>query len=365
MVIEFVKGHKAYIMERGGRRRVGELLDLESVKWNRIRDDISDAEVNITLGPDGRNAKLVDQIETGRHELCIFRGKDRVWEGPIQLPRYTRTGLSISAKDILTYTQATVMHAAYDSSNPNIEYATSRVKRILVAELARKEALNPPYNIVPYIVEHHVSTDAKTSRSTLPYQTTVFEHMDDIAAKGGMDYTVIGRAIHLWDTSKSLGQTRVVTENDFSGDVVISVYGSELATSAISTDGQGNYAISGGIDPYYGEWERLFTAYDEETDESLPTQAELLSQAHRNRAGRLPTPLQVRVPDGASINMNGVLTLEDMVPGVHVPLLANLNTRRLSQMQKFDKIQFEETGAGETINVTMSPASKADEDDTE
>ncbi|MDB5716250.1 MAG: hypothetical protein JWO15_3647, partial [Sphingomonadales bacterium] len=93
-----------------------------------------------------------------------------------------------------------------------------------------------------------------------------------------------------------------------------------------------------------------------------PTQDELKSQAIRNRAGRLPTPLQVRVPDGASINMNGVLTMADMVPGVHVPLLASLNARQISQMQKFDKIQFEETGAGENITVTMSPASKADED---
>lgn len=362
MVIEFVRGHKAFIMERGGRSRIGELLDLTKVKWNRLRDDISEGEVDLSFNSLNRQADLIEKLETGRHELCVYRGKNRVWEGPITLAQYTRTGLTLKAKDVMHYATQTIMHAAYDSSYPNIEFCTSRAKRIMLAEFSRKESLDPPYNIVPFIVEHHFPTDARTSRSTLPYQTTVFEHIDDMAAKAGMDYTVVGRAIHLWDTSRPLSQSRVVTENDFNGDVYVSAYGSELATLAASTDGQGNYATAGGIDPYYGEVEKLFTAYDEETDESLPTQDELQSQASRNLAGRMPTPVQVRVPDGVSINMNGVLTIDDLVPGVYVPLLATLNARPISQMQKFDKIECEETKDGEVITATLFPASRADDE---
>ena len=345
--------HTAWIMDRGGRRRIGQLQDMNMVRWNRVRDDISEATIQLTAKSTSAQAKLLNQIEPGRHELCLYRNNVRVWEGPITLPTFTSRGMEIHAKDVLYYAYRTAMHAGYSSAYPNIEYVTSRIKRIMVAELARKEALG--YNILDYLVEHHLPTDAKTSRVTLPMEMTVFEHLDGMAADAGMDYTVVGRAIHLWDVSAPvMGQTRTVTESDFLSDVIVSLYGSELATRAIVTDGQGNWAAAGGDDPFYGEWEVLHTAYDE-------TEGEMHSQAQRNMSGRNPTPLQVRVPDNSSLNPNGVLSVDDLVPGVYIPVLANINIRKVSQTQKLDTVKFEQTPDGETISVTMSPSTKADE----
>jgi hypothetical protein len=222
--------------------------------------------------------------------------------------------------------------------------------------------LSPAINVLPYLVEHHLASDAETSRRTLPYQYTVWEHVDDLAAKAGMDYTVIGRAIHLWDVhNAALGYTPIATRSDFLGEMYVTIYGMELGTSAVVTDGQGNWGAFGGNDPFYGEIERLATAYDEEAT-AAPTVAELESQAERNLDGRNPTPLQVRVPDGSSISMNGIFTVENLVPGVYIPLRAEFNAIEISQMQKLQTVRFTESPTGETVQVTLFPASGSDEE---
>lgn len=365
MAISALVRHTAWVMDRGGQRRIFQIVDIERIIWDRIRDDVSSASVDVSALPDSPQAEFLASLKyaTGRYELCIWREGVRVWEGPITLVTFRRSGVEIVARDVMHYAARTIMRAEYDNRFPNVTYVVERAKTILTAELARKEALDPPINVLPYLVDHQTLTDAETSRRTLPYQMTVFEHVDDLAAKAGMDYTVIGRAIHLWDTSKpAMGYTRTVTESDFLGELYVSIYGMELGTIAAVTDSQGSFGTTGAVDPYYGEWERLETAYDEDSS-AAPTTAELVSQAQRNLAGRMPTPLQVRVPDNSSINMDGVLTINDLVPGIYMPLVATINILQISQMQKLKTVRVTETAEGEDVQITLYPASAADEEE--
>jgi hypothetical protein len=64
-----------------------------------------------------------------------------------------------------------------------------------------------------------------------------------------------------------------------------------------------------------------------------------------------------RVPDNTRLNPDGVLSIDDLVPGVWVPLSVSVPGRTLTQVQKLDKMSVEETaGEGEVIKVTLSPA---------
>lgn len=358
--------HTAYIYDRGATRRVGAITPLTFCQWGRVLDDIS-ASIVRTTAIDWECAKMLAGVMPGRHELVVFRGTQRVWEGPITRLAYHRDYVEIEARDIMHYAYRTVLRNGYDNSYPNIQTVIQRCLNMLGGELSRKEALDPPINVLPFVTAITTPNDSRTSRKTIPKEATLFEDIDSLAQYAGMDYTVVGRRLLLMDTHTVFAKTQTVTENDFIGDVVITLYGMDLATEAwvLGQDPQdggptpvGHY---GGNDPYYGEWEVLDTPYNEGGEESV-TQAALDSQAQRNVAGKNPTPLFVRLPEGSTLNPAGVLKISDLVPGVRVPLRATLTARKITQMQKLREVRVTEQEGGEKVTVTMTPASLNDED---
>jgi hypothetical protein len=366
--------HTAELFDRGGRKKIGSLGPLSRVKWERRRDDISVAQVWIAT-VDKTCSEVLRLAETNRTELVIFRGTKRVWEGPVNRIAYQGSSVEIEAKDMMYYVQRTIMRNEYDNRYPNVGLVLDRIDRVMTAELARKEALDPSSNLlnhVRYIYASGGSTDARTAAHTLPYEMTVFQHIDNYAWRGGIDYTVVGRSIMFFDVHTRIGQTPMVTADDFIGDPIITQYGAELTTYVAMTDGKGHFGAAGyaastgkpfGVDPYYGEWEVLHQAYDENAstpnpeDDNEPSVAEMTSQARRSYVQGMRPALVVRIPDNTRLNPNGVLTIEDLVPGVWIPLTASLPGRTISQMQKLDNMTVEETGEnGEEIKVTLSPA---------
>ena len=355
--------HTAFIYDRGGRRQIGALSPIAHIKWERKRDDISSATVTIQ-SPDRACANMLELIESARMELVIFRGNIRVWEGPITRVAYRGDRVEIFAQDVMWYVHRTIMMNEYDNRYPNTAPVLERIERVMRAEVARLEAADPAINVIPhmrFIRATDGAVDARTAARTLPYEMTVFEHVDTYAARGGIDYTVVGRMVLFFDVHQIIGQTAMVTRDDFLGDPIITQYGAELGTYVAMTDGKGNFGDAGGDDPYYGRLEILHQAYDEtagpaETNQP-PSVAEMTSQARRAyTAGKIP-PLVVRVPDGTRLNPNGVLDITMLVPGVHIPLNAALPGRNVTQMQKLDSMTVEETPEnGEVIQVTLSPA---------
>lgn len=385
MVDDCVTGHSAFIFDRGGKRRVSPLIDLSEVSWERIRDDISTAEVVIRAENCEQNKKALSEIEPKRHELVIFRGDERVWEGPIMRVGWYHDRVEISAHDVMEYVMARplskewsnatsggVSHSApatqriyeimqYELNNPFTYLASDGVTQVNVPGW---EEIDPPANVWPYVVRHANTNEARTSATTEPFQMTVGEHLDNVARTGGIDYTVIGRSIHLWDVSRSIASTRQMTEADFYGPIVVTAYGADFAALAFTVSQDGRYGGAGASSDYYGPWAKIFTVYDEdETDP--PTQSELNSQASRNLTGRNPVPVEVRVPDNSTVRLTDSLGIANLAPGTEVPLLATLSNRELSQRQKVHRLAVKETSDGEDVMLALVPATKPDDDSPE
>jgi hypothetical protein len=357
--------HTVAVYDRGGRQRIGTIDPLTSVRWSRVRDDMSMASL-VTVSPSWECREMLKEVEANRHELVIFRDGERVWEGPITLITYGSTSITIEARDVMYYVHRTIMHAEYSNaygSAAGVMTVVDRAEWILNGELARKEALDPPINVLPYLMKFNSPDPANTAKATLPYSSLVYEEIDELASRSGLDYTVVGRAIILFDRHVAFSTTPAVSEADFIGEIIVSMYGLEGGTAAYVTDGKGNYGLAGGDDPYYGEIELLDTAYQESTDPNAvaPTQAEMNSQAIRNLNGRNPTPVIVRIPDGSRLNPDGVLSMKDLIPGIRVPLRATLTARTFSQLQKLDNVRVDESASnGEAIVITLSPADHDD-----
>jgi hypothetical protein len=361
---ECAEKHTVFITDRGGAQHVAQLVDLASVEWSRVRDDISEAYITIRGGACSAQASTLAGIEPKRHEMVIYRGEERVWEGPIMRVGWHSDWVEIAAHDVIEYVFGTPLTKQWNNAYPNIAPVTTRMQAIMEYEMKVWERLSPPANVLPYLVIHHFPNEAKTSAVTTPYQMTIGEHLDNYARSGGIDYTVVGRAIHIWDTSRWIGQTRRVTEADFFDEVIITAYGADLATKAYVVANDGRYGVAASSDAYYGPWAKIFTVYDED-DSNPPTQADLDSQAKRNLSGRNPVPVEVRVPDNSSVRLSEGFSFRDMVPGVRVPLLATLNARQMSQMQKLNSVKVTEDAEGENVQVVFVPATRPDSEDEE
>lgn len=374
------KNHRAAIFDRGGTRVLGFFENITSVSWERVRDDFSTAQVTISEPTKGC-VDLLQQIGVNRHELVIWRGNDRVWEGPVTLISRHSDTFQVQARDVIHYLYRTVMHSGYDSaaywspnnSDPdkvfinNVEPVVDRAYRIIEGELNRlKETFDPPVNIVPYLtkIRHSIIADErKANRKTSPFAMTVYDELETMAQTGGLDYTAVGRRIILNDARVPVGQTPVLTEADFIGEVVVTSYGMDGATRAFTTGDNGMYGVAGLTDAemeddFYGEWETVEQMFDEDS-EAPPTQNSLDNAAEFNMVGKNPPPTRVRLPENTRLNPNGVLNIQDLVPGVHMPLRASLFSIDLVQMQKLDTVKVTETGAdGEQITISMVPSPK-------
>jgi hypothetical protein len=356
-----IEEHTVYIYDRGGKTRVAQILDVSRVVWTRDRDSVSEANVRIEAAACSEQADVLAAIEPKRSEMVIYRGKDRVWEGPVWRVGWHDTYVEINAHDVMAYVMATPLTQTYSNAYPNVGTVTGRIEYILQHELAVWENIDPPANVRPHLQIHHSENEARTSAVTTPYEMTVGEHIQSLGRTAGIDWTVVGRSIHVWDVSRSLGRTRTLTEQDFFAQVIVTAYGADMAAEIYVVGGDGKYGHASAPSPYYGPWTMILTAYNEEgtTD---PTQEELDSQASRNLNGRMPVPVEVRIPDNSGVRLNESLTIHHMVPGVQVPLLATLNARKLSQLQKIDFVTVTETPEGETVQLTLTPATKPDED---
>jgi hypothetical protein len=351
--------HRAYVFDRGGMRRILELTPMTSITWGRIRDDISTATIHLAAA---ECAAAWSDVEPGRHELVVYWGDKRVWEGPITLITFHRDDVEVQAKDVMYYPYRTALHKRYKSDNQKV---IDRAYRVLRDELNRvKETLDPPVNVVPYIERIAGANDARTWRVTVPFEKSVFDEVDSLAEDAGMDYTVVGRSILLFDTHTAPGRTQQVGDSDLLGDVRLTLYGSQLATHAVVTGADGDYGYAGEVDDYYGEWEIVVDAFNEDDEDATPPDPqELRTQAASELVGRLPTPLEVRLPANAQLSPTSAITVDELVPGTQIPLRAVFAGRRFARMQKLNEMRVTEDGNGVKTQVTLVPANNELPDD--
>jgi hypothetical protein len=107
----------------------------------------------------------------------------------------------------------------------------------------------------------------------------------------------------------------------------------------------------------YGESEPVSgTSVSLTPDEIALLQATLEAQAGRNIAARYPIPVVARVPDNSSLDPNVNLGINQLIPGVWVPLRAGNEIIEVSQWQKLDSVTVRQDESGEKISVVLSPA---------
>lgn len=376
--------YRVFIYDQGGRTPRGEITPLTSLTFGRKRDDISTCLL-FTNGFSQDCCAMYRDLRSWAHEIVVFRDEKRVWEGPVTRISYLPNSVEIEAKDVMAYLYRRIMRQGFNDSFQMVDPVTrlpvftggvqvglntvvDRATRIIVNALAPHDP-----NVLPFLttLTHH--DDARQSRVVEDYTQTAWEQIDDMAATAGLDYTVVGRRIILWDTHWAIGRLPEMRDGDFSSPPVVTEYGMQLSNYGAVTNGSGVWGAARPLaEPspfiYYGPIEMLASAYDETsaaTDETLTPSArqalanELAGQAQRNIAGRWPTPIVVRVPDNSTLNPNVGVGFEQLIPGVWIPLRSMGTCREVAQWQKLDSVTVTVADSGEQVQVVMSPAPNA------
>jgi hypothetical protein len=373
--------YRAFIFDRGGLVQRGEITAFTKLHWSRLRDDLSPGSVAIE-NYDSDLGDLLSKVHSWMHELVIYRDDERVFEGPIVHRTMQKGKVTLSARDVMGYVYRRILRQGYNDSYHKVDGVqlglktiTERAGLIIINALSYADP-----NVLPYLTVVQTGEDAQQSRIVPDYSKTAWQEIDDMAANAGLDYTTSGRRIILWDTHHPLGVLPEMRDGDFTDPPVVTEYGMSMANFFAVTDGNGNWGhatplgTNSTTNPWhqsYGPIEQLASSYGDaavvDTAELTPQALAVLvedlrAQARRNIANRWPTPLVARVPDNSGLSPHAPVSINQLVPGVWIPLRVEEIVQPFAQMQKLDTLNVTVEDGKETVAVVLSPAPLSSQD---
>jgi hypothetical protein len=341
--------YEAVIYDRGGSNAIGAISKVSSLRWSRVRDDISEATVIVTR-PGPSCCDLLRDVRAVRHELVLFRNGKRVWEGPITYLRFTGNAIEIKARDVMWWTSHRAM-------SRNLDYTATAIPVLDLVELLLEDVFSSTVggalNVLPYLTKITSAKDIKTRMKRGAYTATVWDVVDGLAENGGVDYTAVGRRIFFHDVHTAISETQILTDDHFDADLALIEFGSDLTTRRFraTTDGavRQENAPTAWLN-YYGFIDEIRAPDDEQVQDisSMPT-VDTLEIGY-------PAPMVLQVPQNAGLSPLAPVTIEQLVPGIHVPVRSVQSCREFTQWAKLDTVSGEWTTEGETITVSLSTA---------
>lgn len=375
--MQCVQRHRVFVMDRGAQQTCLEPVRLSSVTWGRRKNAMSVGTFTVSGRDCQEQEAQLASIQTNRHEMVIFRDGIRVWEGPIIDARRGEDEATFTAYDVLKYLEGTALSQYWpNAEDGGTDVATERILEIITHELTtpytmssssgivtvpRWEGIEWPANVLPYLEVRQGTLLISTP--TLAFEMSVFEHLDNLA-KFGLNYTVIGRKILIWDSADSIGSIRRLTSADLNGQPILYDDGASFAAvqhvvgqpeAGADEYDLAHVGTAGGEDPYYGVWTKIDT-HQEEDDEDADIIDAVNSQADRLIAERNPVPLELDTSRSSSLILGETLGIDDLVPGADVPVVMRYHGRLVDQHMTLDEVAVTETGSGETVSVTLSSA---------
>lgn len=327
------------IYDRTGQIQQGELLNVSEVSWGRVLDDTSEAQATIPYqGPDC--CELLGDTHAWCHDLALFRDGLLVWQGPVTHLQYGRDTTVIQAKDITAWLYKRVVKTLIDFTATGSGAAD--LVTIAAALVTHGYGQDDP-NVLPYLLT--VLSGVVGERQYKPNSAYVGDELQELA-RTGVDYTAIGHRLILAG-EMPIAQLPALADEDFAGELQVVEDGRAAATAA-TVVGKGVLATSGGAGPC-GLLEVLAT------EEQILDQPSAQAEADAIVMAGNPTPLYLQVPDGAQLAPEAPVAINDLVPGVIVPVTSSETCRTVAASLRLQKVTATFGAEGEKVGVTLVP----------
>lgn len=325
------------IGDRTGGREYGS-VEPSALDWSRILDDTSDASVTVPY-QGAECCALLGKTRTWCNSLIFYRDQQRVWEGPVTRITHRGEDTVLSARDVTQWLFRRKIRALLDYTG------TKKADLAVIARLLVEHGFGPDDpNVLMYL---WVSASGIVGeRKYAANSGYVLDHLRELA-RTGVDFTVLGRRIILTGEGP-LGRLPGLTDGHFAGPLNVIEDGLSAITHA-TVLGKGVMAESGGIGAC-GLLEYL--ASEEEIQDVASARAEAVALVG---AGE-PAPVFVEVPDDAQLAPEAPVGIEDLIPGVVVPVTSTATCRTIAADLRLLRVRVTYTEAdGEKVGITLAP----------
>lgn len=358
-------------MTRGGATPIGELTEVAQVRWERVRDDISQASVIVNATSEC--CGWLSKVNCGSAELHIYRriGADlppvKVWSGVITRLEYGLDTIEVHAYDFLWVPKNTVLSEGYNKAYPNITTCGAVMQR-LMKELTFAK-YGDPWKMNAGIHWLKVDGEPKTSKAVKAWSTTTWEDFDKFANDSGMDYVLVNRQLYFWDTHYVWHRLPPLLEDYLLAEPKVIEYGNEFATAVYVTNGNGTAGSAiapAEVIAKYGHVDFVVSSWNEGAAAEAPNPEDVKEwnrQAKARLDDLLPPAVQVLVSDNSALSPDCPYDINDLLPGSWVTVMLTRSCRGVQEDHKLNKVVVTETPAGgETVAITTikAPATKVE-----
>jgi hypothetical protein len=350
--------HRAFIVKRGGVDVIGEVTPLLQTRWERRRDDISQASV--IIGADGDCCEWLGEVRTVKHELHLYRDEVKVWEGVITRLEYRSDVVEVYAQDILWVAKNTALEEGYSNAFPNVGTCGHRMGWLLNEQTYAK--YGDPWNMTNRLHRIVGSEEPKTSKVVRAFTGTTFDDFDKFAEDSGMDYTVIGRDVYWWETHLKVWTLPPLLPEYLEAEPAIVEYGNEFATRVFVTNGNGATSMAQHPPEVLAEWgyvDTVNSTWNEADGNETPTDEELAAWYEQAKAylGQTPEPpAQVRVTQNTGLSQDAPYDINDLRPGSWLIASVTSLCRQLESWHKLDSVNVSEENGKEVVAITTITA---------
>lgn len=335
---------------------------ITSLTYDRRLDDISEAEVVITLGGDPTTSccACLAQAEPWCHELWIQRNGKETWAGPITEIVYGYGSVTIRAQDRMAWAtvripEGDIDYCAADASGCTVPPTDLTV----IAEDIMQVAFAEDADVTCELDAMYVAPSNILQNAFFPaFETNAYESIQDLAERG-LDFTTVAGTIALTGDLSSQGRAlALLTDELIIGEVEVKKSGLTQGNRwYVNFDGDlGLPAISDPVDEYcYGPIERQRTG-DDILDQ---TQAEAVANAFAQAAGIAPRTIEI--PPGSKLSPDTPWSFNDMICGIRVDVAITRLCVSMTSSFRLTKVEVTYKPGDEEIGITLSPLNSVEE----
>lgn len=345
----------AAIYDQNGRRPLFVMPAQTQVEWSRSIDAISEAHVTAVppgVGSTGHNecCDLLGRIYPWLHTLVVFRDGVRVWEGPVTKVTASGTAVAVDALDVVGWLRRRPVAARLVESPASI---LDEAETLLASAFEEHDP-----NVMSYVQVIPHGETAYITRDVAAASTYAADDLDDLVGSG-LRYTAVGRSIILWNHGWLLGTLEpLYPSRDLVDNVTFARDGMAMATREVARNDSGEIGFwppnpADAVDLNYGLVSQIVEANTVTGSTALAVVAEnTWTQAY-------PLPTVMQMPDGATLNCEASYDIQQLVPGVMMPVFEDGLCWSVRQQMMLSAVKVTQDQGGEAVAVTLVPLSGA------